>query len=84
MIFPCPILLCVETACFLEIDSLFEIIAKLKAQGKIIIYVSHRMKEIQQIADKVAIFKDSHYVDTVVTKEVPEQPEMICICKTKM
>lgn len=56
-----------------EIDSLFEIIAKLKAQGKIIIYVSHRMKEIQQIADKVAIFKDGRYVDTVVTKEVPEQ-----------
>lgn len=56
-----------------EIDSLFEVIAKLKAQGKIIIYVSHRMKEIQQIADKVAIFKDGRYVDTVVTKEVPEQ-----------
>ena len=56
-----------------EIDSLFEIIAKLKAQGKIIIYVSHRMKEIQQIADKVAIFKDGHYVDTVITKEVPEK-----------
>lgn len=53
--------------------SLFEVIAKLKAQGKIIIYVSHRMKEIQQIADKVAIFKDGHYVDTVITKEVPEQ-----------
>ena len=31
------------------------------------------MKEIQQIADKVAIFKDGRYVDTVVTKEVPEQ-----------
>lgn len=27
----------------------------------------------QQIADKVAIFKDGHYVDTVITKEVPEQ-----------
>ena len=56
-----------------EIDSLFEIIAKLKKQDKIIIYVSHRMKEIQQIADKVAIFKDGRYVDTVVTKEVSEQ-----------
>ena len=59
-----------------EIDSLFEIIRKLKAQGIIIIYVSHRMKEIQEIADKVAIFKDGRYVDTVVTSEVPEA-EMI-------
>ncbi|MDD3794737.1 MAG: sugar ABC transporter ATP-binding protein [Lachnospiraceae bacterium] len=56
-----------------EIDCLFEVIAKLKKLGKIIIYVSHRMKEIQQIADKVAIFKDGRYVDTVVTSQVPEE-----------
>ncbi len=56
-----------------EIESLFAIIRKLKAQGKIIIYVSHRMKEIQELADKVAIFKDGHYVDTVDPKVMPEQ-----------
>lgn len=56
-----------------EIDSLFSIIRKLKAEGKIILYVSHRMNEIRQITDKVAIFKDGHYVDTVVTGEVPEK-----------
>ncbi|MFV0466383.1 MAG: sugar ABC transporter ATP-binding protein [Lachnospiraceae bacterium] len=56
-----------------EIDSLFEIIAKLKQQGKIIIYVSHRMSEIQRITDKVAIFKDGCYIDTVNTHEVPEK-----------
>lgn len=56
-----------------EIDSLFEIIKKLKKQGLIIIYVSHRMSEIQRITDKVAIFKDGRYVDTVVTSEIPEK-----------
>lgn len=59
-----------------EIDSLFEVIEKLKKQGKIIIYVSHRMSEIQRITDKVAIFKDGRYIDTVKTHEVPEK-EMI-------
>ena len=59
-----------------EIDSLFAIIEKLKAQGKIIIYVSHRMSEIRRITDKVAIFKDGHYIDTVKTQETPEK-EMI-------
>lgn len=59
-----------------EIESLFKIIAKLKAEGKIIIYVSHRMDEIQRITDKVAIFKDGRYVDTVKTGVVPEA-EMI-------
>ncbi len=56
-----------------EIESLFRIIEKLKEQGKIIIYVSHRMSEIQRIADKVAIFKDGRYVDTVITKEIEEK-----------
>lgn len=59
-----------------EIESLFKIIEKLKAEGKIIIYVSHRMDEIQRITDKVAIFKDGRYVDTVKTGVVPET-EMI-------
>lgn len=56
-----------------EIDALFGVIEKLKEQKKIIIYVSHRMSEIQKITDKVAIFKDGKYVDTVKTHEVPEK-----------
>jgi len=59
-----------------EIEMLFKIIRKLKSEGKIIIYVSHRMDEIQQITDKVAIFKDGRYVSTVETGKVPEA-EMI-------
>lgn len=56
-----------------EIDCLFHIIEKLKQEGKIIIYVSHRMEEIQRITDKVVIFKDGKYVDTVITKETDEK-----------
>ncbi len=56
-----------------EIESLFAIIKKLKSEGKIIIYVSHRMSELQRITDKVAIFKDGRYVDTVETGKVSEK-----------
>ena len=56
-----------------EIDSLFAVIEKLKAQGKIVIYVSHRMDEIRRITDKVAIFKDGRYIDTVVTADTDEK-----------
>lgn len=55
-----------------EIDSLFKIILKLKSEGKIVIYVSHRMSELRAIADKVAIFKDGRYVDTLDAKTTPE------------
>ena len=53
-----------------EIDILFGIIRKLEKENKIIIYVSHRLKEIQQITDRVAIFKDGKYITTIKTGEV--------------
>ena len=61
-----------------EIDSLFRIIRKLKAEGKVIIYVSHRMAEIRQIADRVAIFKDGRFVgdspmDAITDKELVQK-----------
>ncbi|MDO5444649.1 MAG: sugar ABC transporter ATP-binding protein [Eubacteriales bacterium] len=59
-----------------EIECLFRIIRKLRDEGKIIIYVSHRMKEIKEIADRVAIFKDGCYITTLDAKQASEQ-EMI-------
>lgn len=56
-----------------EIDSLFHIIRKLKEEGKMIIYVSHRMQEIQTITDKIAIFKDGKYMGTYGVNEITEE-----------
>lgn len=53
-----------------EIDILFMIIRKLKEKGKVIFYVSHRMKEIEQIVDKVIVFKDGRLVGMVNRSEV--------------
>ncbi|MEN6595346.1 MAG: sugar ABC transporter ATP-binding protein [Clostridiaceae bacterium] len=50
-----------------EIDILFQIIRQLKAQNKVILYVSHRMKEIAQITDEVIVFKDGKIVGRVET-----------------
>ena len=55
-----------------EIESLFRIIHKLKDEGKVIIYVSHRMAEIRQIADRVAIFKDGCYVGDSRVDEITD------------
>jgi ABC-type sugar transport system ATPase subunit len=45
-----------------EIDSLFKIIEKLKKKNIIILYVSHRMKEIFRITDQVVIMKDGRFI----------------------
>lgn len=45
-----------------EIDELFRIIKKLKAEGKGIIYISHRLEELQHIVDQVTILRDGQHV----------------------
>ncbi len=62
--------------CDSEIEILFKTIEKLKKENKIIIYVSHRMKELDQLADKIAIFKDGKFV-TMVNKGEVSQKELI-------
>lgn len=47
-----------------ESTNLFKVINSLKNQDKIIIYVSHRMKEIFDICDVVTVFRDGRYIDT--------------------
>lgn len=48
-----------------EIDDLFEIIRKLKSEGCGIIYISHRLEELQHIADRVTIMRDGKYITTM-------------------
>ncbi|PTE06847.1 sugar ABC transporter ATP-binding protein [Mesorhizobium helmanticense] len=47
-----------------EADLLFARLAALKAEGVAILYVSHRLEEIFQIADRVTVFKDGAHVAT--------------------
>jgi putative xylitol transport system ATP-binding protein len=46
-----------------EAEQLFEAISRLKAQGKGVIYVSHRLTEILDIADSYTVFRDGAYVE---------------------
>ncbi|VWL85032.1 sugar ABC transporter ATP-binding protein [Oceanivirga miroungae] len=45
-----------------EIVKLFNVILELKKQGKGIVYISHRLKEIFEICDDVTIFRDGKYI----------------------
>lgn len=47
-----------------EVEQLFKILARLKAQGTGIIYISHKMEEILRISDEVTIMRDGQWIDT--------------------
>jgi ribose transport system ATP-binding protein len=48
-----------------EIDDLFIIIRKLKDEGCSIVYISHRLEELQHIVDRVTIMRDGRYITTM-------------------
>lgn len=56
-----------------EVRSLFETIGRLKKQGISMLYISHRMEEIFEIADRVTVIRDGSYVRTANINEVTEQ-----------
>lgn len=59
-----------------ESQVLFEIIENLKREGVCIVYISHRMEEVFELSDRITVFRNGKYIDTVETKNVTE-PDLI-------
>ncbi|HEX3786534.1 MAG TPA: sugar ABC transporter ATP-binding protein [Pseudonocardiaceae bacterium] len=55
-----------------EVDNLFLLIGRLRAEGIAVIYVSHRMKEIFQVADRVTVLRDGAVVGTRDTADTDQ------------
>jgi ribose transport system ATP-binding protein len=45
-----------------EVELLFEQVARLKAQGVAIVYISHRLEELKRVADRIAVLRDGDLV----------------------
>ena len=52
-----------------EIDHLFSILKKLKAQGKSFIFISHKMPEIFAIADRYTVFRNGEFISSGYIKD---------------
>lgn len=55
---------------YTEVDLLTDLIGKLKKRGMVIIFISHRLVEVFDIAEKITVLKDGQFVNTVNTKDV--------------
>jgi ribose transport system ATP-binding protein len=61
-----------------ETAALFKIIKSLRESGKGIIFISHRLEELDAISDRVTVIRDGEYVKTMKTKET-NIPEIISL-----
>jgi ribose transport system ATP-binding protein len=55
-----------------ETESLFEVINELKKDGKAIVYISHRLKEIFEICDDITVLRDGKYVGEAKVTDLTE------------
>ena len=51
-----------------EVDALFDLVRRLKADGVTSIYISHRLEELFEISDRVTVMRDGRYIATLDTR----------------
>ncbi len=56
-----------------EIDKLFAILKKMRDAGKSIIIITHKLNEVMDVSDRVAILRKGEYITTVKTSETSEK-----------
>jgi len=53
-----------------EVADLFRLVRRLREDGTAIIFISHRLEELFELADRVTVLRDGSYVDTRLIKDV--------------
>lgn len=61
-----------------ELEHLFRIVKQLRKQNVTIIYISHRLEEVFELADRVSVIRDGEYIDTRNISET-NQDELISL-----
>ncbi len=55
-----------------ETEKLFNILRRMRDDGKVIIIITHKLHEVLSLSDKVAVLRKGEYIGTVVTKDTNE------------
>lgn len=56
-----------------EVEKLFNVLRKMKDDGKAIVIITHKLHEVEELSDKVAVLRKGKYIGTLITKETTIQ-----------
>ncbi len=60
-----------------EVEQVFRVVRTMRDQGKGVIYVSHRLDEVAQLADRITVMRDGHLVGTFAAGEVTSRDHLV-------
>lgn len=68
---PCLLILDEATSALVgaDVEKVYELLRQLKREGMLLLYISHRMAEIEALADRCSVFRNGRHVDTFATGE---------------
>ncbi|MHB9145375.1 MAG: ABC transporter ATP-binding protein [Symbiobacteriia bacterium] len=56
-----------------EVGELIEIMRRLTSEGRSIIFITHKLKEVLRVADRVTVLRRGRLIDTLLTREADEE-----------
>ena len=56
-----------------ETDKLFAVLRNMRNDGKAIVIITHKMHEVEELSDRVAVLRHGHFVGDMLTKETNVQ-----------
>ncbi|SDZ73608.1 simple sugar transport system ATP-binding protein [Lachnospiraceae bacterium NK3A20] len=56
-----------------EIEKLFYVLRRMREDGKSVIIITHKLNEVMEISDRVAVLRKGQYIGTVETKDTTEE-----------
>lgn len=60
-----------------EVEQVFRVVRRLREQGRAVIYVTHRLDEVEELADRVTILRDGHYVTTEERSAITSRAQLV-------
>lgn len=54
-----------------EVETVFHLIDRLKADGRGVVYISHKMDEIERVADRITVLRDGEVVGSAPAAQMP-------------
>ena len=67
-----------------EADRLFDVLRNMRAEGKTVVIITHKLQEVKDISDRVAVLRKGEFVDELLTAETTMQEMTDCMVGRKV